>query len=162
MTHPIQQGPFSRAAPKLGKSRQTLSSSEVFRTGQTYLLSALLITSSITTPWGKPSNIWTSWVYSLRPRVPNWIWIRWIQSASHRNNFTSPLISAMSTTIHNSAQTSSNFIPGQHFLEAFTLLFPQTTRTTHPWADYIIPILNQQTRLLLHLWRPYLTHSTMP
>ena len=29
--------------------------------------------SSIMTPWGKPSNLWTSWVYSLRPRVPSWI-----------------------------------------------------------------------------------------
>ena len=29
-------------------------------------------------------------------------------------------------------------------------------------SDYIIPVLNQQTRLLLHLWRHIsLTHSTM-
>ena len=27
---------------------------------------------------------------SLIPRVPSWIWIRWIQYATHRNNFTSP------------------------------------------------------------------------
>ena len=26
----------------------------------------------------------------LRPRVPRWIWIRYIQYATHRNNFTSP------------------------------------------------------------------------
>ena len=26
-------------------------------------------------------------------------------------------------------------------------------------GDYIIPVLNQQTRLLLHPWRPYLTHT---
>ena len=25
---------------------------------------------------------------SFRPRVPSWIWIRWIQYATHRNNFT--------------------------------------------------------------------------
>ena len=26
-------------------------------------------------------------------------------------------------------------------------------------GDYIIPVLNQQTRLLQHLWRLYLTHT---
>ena len=35
-----------------------------------------LHSSRITIPWGKPSNLWTSWVYPLRPRVPSWIWIR--------------------------------------------------------------------------------------
>ena len=38
-------------------------------------------------PWGKPSNLWTTCIYSLRPRVPSWIWIRWLQYATHRNNF---------------------------------------------------------------------------
>ena len=42
-----------------------------------------LHSSSITKPWGKPYNLWTSWVYSLSPRVPSWIWIRCIQSATH-------------------------------------------------------------------------------
>ena len=31
MTYPIQPGPFFRTAPKLGKSRQTFSSSEAFK-----------------------------------------------------------------------------------------------------------------------------------
>ena len=129
-----------------------------FRTGQTYLLSALFISSGITTPWGKPSNLWTSWVYSFRPRVPSWLWIRWIQSASHRNNFTLPPKLAMSTATQNSAQTSSYFISEQHFLETFTLLSPNNQDHTS-MGDYIIPVFNQQTRLLLHLWRPYLTHT---
>ena len=68
--------------------------------------------SSITTPWGNPFNLWISWIYSLRLRVPSWIWIRSIQSTSHRNNFTSPPKLAMSTAMQNFAQTSSYFIPG--------------------------------------------------
>ena len=35
-----------------------------------------LHSSRITTPWGKPSNLWTLWVYPLRRRVPSWTWIR--------------------------------------------------------------------------------------
>ena len=91
-----------------------------------------LHSSSITTPWGKPPNLWTSWVYSLRPRVPSWIWIRWIQSATHWNTFKLPPTLAMSTAMQNSTQTSSYFIPGQHFLE--TCFSPTITRTTHSWV----------------------------
>ena len=110
------------------------------------------------TPWGKPYNLWTSWVYSLRPRVPSWLWIRWIQSASHRNNLKSPSTLAMSTAMQNFAQTSSYFIPGQHFLETFTFLSPNDQDHTF-MDDDNVPVLNQQTRLLIHLWRPYLTHT---
>ena len=88
--------------------------------------------SSITTPWGKPSNFWTSWVYSHRRRVPSWIWIRWIQYITQRNHFKSPPALVMSTAMQNSAQTPSYFIPVQHFPE--TCFSPQTTRTTHPWV----------------------------
>ena len=117
-----------------------------------------LHSSSIVTPWGKPSNLWTSWVYSHRPRVLSWIWIRWIQYATHRNNFKSPPTLAMSTATQNFAQTPSYFIPGQHFLEKFMLLSPNDQ--DHAFmGDYIIPDLNQQIRLLLHLGRPYLTHT---
>ena len=78
-----------------------------------------------TTPWGKPSNLWTSWVYSLRPRVSSWTWIRCMESATHRNTFMSPLTFALSTATRNFAPTS----------------------------NYIIPVLKQQTQNLLHLWR---------
>ena len=132
-----------------------------FRKGQTYLLSALFISSRIMTPWGKPSNLWTSWVYSHRPRVPSWIWIWWIQYATHRNHFKSPSTLAMSTAMQNFAQTSSYFIPGQHFLETFTLLFPNDQDHTF-MGDYLIPVLNQQIRPLLHLWRLYVTHTFNP
>ena len=75
-----------------------------------------------------------------------------------QNNFKSPLTLAISTATQNSAQTSSYFIPGQHFLEIFTLLSPNNQDHTF-MDDDNVPILNQQTRLLLHLWRPYLTHT---
>ena len=114
--------------------------------------------SNITTPWGKPSNLGTFWVYSLRPRVPSWIWFRCILSATHRNTFISPPTFAMSTVTHNSAQTSSYFIPGQHFLVTFMLL--SYNKQDHTFlGDYVIPVLNQQTRPLQHLWRPYLTQT---
>ena len=95
---------------------------------------------------------------SLRPRVPSWIWIRCIQSTTHRNTFKSPPTLTMSTATQNSAETSSYFIPGKHFLETFTLLSPNNQDHTF-MGDYIILVLNQQTRLLLHLWRPYLTQT---
>ena len=50
-------------------------------------------------PWEKPTNSWTPCVYSLRPRVLSWIWIRWIQYATHRNNLKSPPALAMSTAM---------------------------------------------------------------
>ena len=147
MTYPIQPKQFFRAAPNWGKPPNTLFL-RTFQKRQTYLLSAIFISSSIATPWGKPSNLWTSWVYSHRPRVPSWIWIRWIQYATHRNHFRSPPTLAMSSATQNFAQTSSYFIPGQHFLETFTLLFPNNQDHTS-MSDYIIPVLNQRTRPLL-------------
>ena len=71
-------------------------------------------------------------VISLRPRVPSWIWIRWIQYATHRNNFTSPPKLAMLTAMQNHAPTPSYFTSWQHFLETFTIL-PETTKTTNSW-----------------------------
>ena len=63
----------------------------------------------------------------------------------------------MSTGTQNSAQTSNHLIPGQHFLETLTLLSPNDQDHTF-MDDDDVSVLNQQTRLLLHLWRPYLTH----
>ena len=154
MTYLIQPGPFFRAAPKAAKHSlpQKLSNwTDVMTVRSPF-------SSSFTIPCGKPSNLWTSWIYSLRPRVPSWIWIRWIQSASHRNNFKSPSTLAMSTATQNSAQTPSHFIPGQDFLETSRLL--SQNDQDHIFMDeYNVPVLNQQTRLLLHLWRLYLTHT---
>ena len=70
----------------------------------------------------------------------------------------SPLTFAMSTAIRNFAQKCSYIIPGQHFLETFMLLSYNNQDHTF-MSDYIIPVLNQQTRPLLHLWRSYLTQT---
>ena len=95
MTYPIQLGPFFRVAPNWGKPNP-FSFSEAFELDRRLTVRSPAFSSSTTTPRGKPSNLWTSWVYSLRSRVPTWLWIRWIQSASQRNNVTSPPKFAMS------------------------------------------------------------------
>ena len=64
----------------------------------------------------------------------------------------SPLTFAMSTATRNFAQTSSYFIPGQTFLKTFMPLFYSNQEHTF-MGDYIIPVLKQQTRLLLCLQR---------
>ena len=64
-----------------------------------------------------------------------------------------PLTFAMSTaTRNNFAQTSSYLIPGQPFLETFMPLSYSNQDHTF-MGDYIIPVLKQQTRLLLCLYR---------
>ena len=108
--------------------------------------------------WGKLSNLWTTCFYSFRPRVPSWIWIRWIQYATDRNNFTSPPKLAMSTTMQNSAPTPSYFTSGQHFLETFTLL-PETTRTINSrWFQRFSPQTANMT--FATLWRTYLPRTS--
>ena len=134
----------------------TFSSTEFFKKDRRLTVCSSIAAAS--TQWGKPSNLWTPCVYSLRSRVPIWIWIRWIQSASHRNNSKSPSTLAMSTATQNTALTASHFISGQHFLEIFMLLSPNDQGHAL-MGDYIVPVLNQQTRPLLHLWQPYVTHS---
>ena len=67
------------------------------------------------------------------------IWIRWIQYATHRNNFTSPPKLAMSTAMQNPAPIPTDFTTGQHFLGTFTLL-PERTRTTNSqWLQRLSP-----------------------
>ena len=61
----------------------------------------------------------------------------------------SPLTLAMSTATRNYVQTSSYLIPEQHFLETFMPLSYNNQDHTF-MGDYIIPVLNQQTRLLLY------------
>ena len=142
----------------MGKARQTISSSEPFEPD-----SCSLHGSSITTLWGKPSNLWTSWVYSLRPRVPSWIWIRCIQSATHRNIFISSLTLAMSTATRNfSLRHPATSSLGKIFwrLSCFS---PTTTRTTHSWVTTSFLSLTSKHDLCYtygdHI---SLRHSTMP
>ena len=134
----------------------TFSSSELFKMDRHLTVRSSIAAAS--TQWGKPSNLWRSCIYSVWSRVPSWIWIRWIQYASHRNNSKSPSTLALSTAIQNTVLTASHFIPGQHFLETFMLLSPNNQ--DHAFmGDYIIPVLNQQTQPLLHLWWPCVTHT---
>ena len=128
MTYPIQLEPSFRAA-EIGEAAKTLSFSQNFFVQNRRLTVCSSIAAALT-QWGKPLNLWTLCIYSLRPRVPSWIWIRWIQYATHRNNFISPPKMAMLTAMQNSTSTPSYFISGQHFLETFTLL-PETARTTN-------------------------------
>ena len=160
MTYPIHPGPFS-GQHQIGEKPPNTFFLKTFQKGQTYLLSALFISSYITTPWGKPSNLWTSWVYSHRPRVPSWIWIWWIQYATHRNHFKSSPTLAMSIATQNLSQTSSYFIPGQHFLE--TYFSPQTTRTTHSLVTTsFLSLTSKHDFCYTSSDHISLTHSTMP
>ena len=128
----------------------TFSSSELFKKDRrlTVYSSIAAAAAAASTQWGKPSNLWTPCVYSLRPSIPSWIWIRWIQSASHRNNSKSSSTLAMLTAMQNTTPTASHFILGQHFLETFTLLSPNNQDHTS-MGNYIVPVLHQHTWPLL-------------
>ena len=52
----------------------------------------------------------------------------------------------MSTATQNTAPISNQFIPGEHFLETFTLLSPNDQDLTS-MGDYIVPVLNQHVSL---------------
>ena len=157
MTYPIQPGQFSRAAPKCRKPLpQKLSN----RTDVLTVCS--LHSSSITTPWRKQSNLWTSRVYSFWPRVPSWIWIRCIQSATHRNTFISPLTLAMSTATRKSLRHPATSSLGNIFwrLSCFS---PTTTRATHSWATTsFLSLTSKHDLCYTHGDHMSLIHSTMP
>ena len=98
MTYPIQSRPSFWAA-QIGESRQTLSLPQNFFIQDRRNDCPLSSIAAVAPPWGKPCNLWTPCIYSLRPRVPSWIWIRWIQYATQRINFKSPPALAMSTAM---------------------------------------------------------------
>ena len=98
---------------------------------------------------------------SLRPRVPSWIWIRWIQYATHRNNFTSPSKLAMLTAMQNSLRHRATSSLGNIFWKHSRFSSKQTKPQTH--GDFNVSLLKQQTRLLLHYGEHIsLAHPTMP
>ena len=96
-----------------------------------------LLSSRISTPWGKPSNLWTFWVYPLRPRVPSWTWIRCL-NLPLTGTLLSPLTFAMSTAMHNPAQTSSNLFWRPSCLSLTAI------RTTHLWVTTSSLSLNRK------------------
>ena len=65
----------------------------------------------------------------------------------------SPLTFAMSTATRSFAQTSSYFIPGQPFSVDLHMPISYRNQDHTFMGDYIIPVLKQQTRLLLRLQR---------
>ena len=67
----------------------------------------------------------------------------------------------MSTVTRNSAQTTSYFIPGQPFLETFMPLSYSNQDHTF-MGDNIIPVLKQQTWLLLHLQQSVFHSDNQP
>ena len=144
MTYTIQPGPFFSGSTKLGKRCQTLSSSELFKKDR-----RLTVRSSIA-----------------------------VESRHHEESYLihGPLAFIL---------IDQGFLV-EYELDEFNTPHTGTTlsrflsdiQPLHPWAtfsghmlpspnnqdhtsmdDYTIPVLNQQTRLLLHLWRPYLTHT---
>ena len=149
MTYPILPGPSFRVA-QIGESRQTLSPPQNFFVQDRRNdcpLSWIAATAAAAAapppplpPWGKPSNLWTPCVYSLRARVPSWIWIRWIQYTTHRNDFKSPPALAMSTAMKIPLrQPATLSIPRQHFLDTFTPLTKQPEPQTHGWLHHSWP-----------------------
>ena len=123
---------------KLGKPPNTLYFSELLRSRQTsYCL--LFSSSSITPPRGKPSNLWTPCVYSLRPRVPSWIWIRWIQYTTHRNNSWSSPVLAMSTAMQNSLWCVATSSLGNIFWRHSRFSPKQPKPQIHGWLHRFCP-----------------------
>ena len=136
---------------QIEESRQTLSLPQKDKRNDCPLSSI----AAAAPPWGKPSNLWTPCVYSLRPSVPSWIWIRWIQYATHRNSIGDVDCDAK---FRSDIQLLHHWVTFSGDIHAS----PRNNKNHKLMGDYNVPVLNQQTRLLLHLWwHISLTHSTM-
>ena len=161
MTYPIHPGSFFRAAPNWGKPAK-LSLPQNISNRTDVLTVRSLHSSSITTPWGKLSNLWTSWVYSLRSRVPSWIWISCIQSATHRNTFISTLTLAMSTATRNLIRHPATSSLGNIFWR-HSCFSPTTTRTTQSWVTTsFLSLTSKHDLCYTYADHISLKHSTMP
>ena len=147
---------------KLGKSTKHFLFVELLRSVQTsYCLlfnSSSSSSSSIAPPWRKQSDLWTLASISLRPRAPSWIWIRWIQYATHRNNFTSPqnwlCRLRCKIPLRHLATSSLGNIFWRH--SCFSPKQPEPQ--TH--GDFNVSLFKRQTQLLLLLWRTYLSRTS--
>ena len=158
MTYPIQPGSSFRAAQIEKAVKHFFLFQNCFVQGR-----RLTVCSSVAAA-ASHHHEGSSLIYgrlvsiSLWPKVPSWIWIRWIQYATHRNNFTSPPKLAMLTAMQNSAPTPSYVFTGQHFLETFTLL-SETTRTTNSrWLQRFSSQTANTT--FATLWRTYLPRTS--
>ena len=160
MTYPIQPGPNFPGSTKLGKSRQTLSSSELFRQGQTHLLSALLIAAasrhyeeshliyrpleSILLDQGFPVEYELDEFNPPHTRTTLSRCQLWLCRLRCKISLRHPATSS----------------PGQHFLET---CFPQTTRTTHSWVTIsFLSLTSKHDFCYTYGDHISLRHSTMP
>ena len=101
--------------------------------------------------------LWTTFVYSLRPRVPSWIWIRWTQYVTHRNNFESPPVLAMSTAMQNSLRRLATSYLGNIFRRHSRFSPKQPEPQTHSDYNRFCPQTANTT--FATLWRTYLPHT---
>ena len=144
MTYPIQPRSFFWAAPNWGKpAKHSLPQNFLNRTD--VLLSALLLAAA--SWYHEESHLIYEPLESilLDQRFP---------VAYELDEFNPPYTGTtlsrlqLSTAMCNFTQTSSHFIPGQHFLETSMLLSPNDQDYTL-MGDYIIHVPKQQTRPLL-------------
>ena len=160
MTYPIPPRPSFRSAPNWGKPAKHFLFLKTLQKGQTSSIAAA------SPQWGKPSNLWTPCVYSLRPWVPSWICIRWIQYASHRNNFKLPPALAISTATQNTAPNTAPNTATSSLGNIFwrhSRFSPQTTRTTHSWATTsFLSLTSKHDLRYTYGDHTSLTHSAMP
>ena len=168
MTYPIPSGPSFRAA-QIGEAVEHL-----FLFQNCFVEDRrLTVCSSIAAAAASHHHEGSSLLYellasiSLRPRVPSWIWIRWIQYATHRNNFTSPPKLAMWTAMQNPLWRlatlplgnifwrHSRFSPKQPEPQThgdYNRFCPQTANTTFAtlWRTYLPQHIQQCLNLTVH------------
>ena len=144
MTYPIHPGPFFRTAPNWGRpAKHSLPQTFFEQDRRIYCpLSSLAAASrhldEIHLIYGPLDSILFDQGFPVEYELEEF----------NPPHTTSPPSLVMSTATQNFAQTSSYFIPRQHFLETFTVLSPKNQDRTS-MGDYIIPVLNQRTRPLL-------------
>ena len=154
MTCPIQPGPFFLAAPNWVKPAKHF---HFLRTNNRHLTVRSSIAAA-STQWGKPSNLWAPYVYSLRPRVPSWIWIGWIQSASHWNNSKSPFNFGYVSCGTKYRSDSQPFHPWATFSGDIHTSLPKWPGPLfHGWWQRSCPQPANTTFAIL--WRTYLPHT---
>ena len=147
--HPIGESPPN-----------TRSSSELFKKDRRLTVRSSIAATS--TQWGKPANLWTPCVYSLWPRVPSWIWIRWIQSASHGNTLSRLQLWLCRLRRKIPLRQPAISSLGNIFLR-HSRFSPQTTRTTHSWATTsFLSLTSKHDLCYTYGDNTPLTHSTMP
>ena len=131
---------------KNGESPPNYLFLRTFWAGRTYFLSAPFIAAESQHHEESRLIYGPFDIYPLRTRVPSWTWTRCIESTTQERLY----VASNFCYVYSDAQTSSYLILGQHFLETFIPLSYNNQDHTFR-GDYIIPVLKQQTRLLLRL-----------